>query len=79
MALAQALNLAETQIMRSLGDMIATSTQLRNVRNALTSTATRRTAAASITAYINRYRDRLDLLAPDFVVFLTAIVNELRR
>jgi len=79
MALAQALNLAETQVMRSLGDMIATSTQLRNVRNALTSTATRRTAAASITAYINTYRGRLDMLAPDFVTFLTSIVNELRR
>jgi hypothetical protein len=79
MALAQGLNLAETQIMRSLGDMIATAAQLRNVRNALTSTATRRTAAASITAYINTYRSRLDSLAPDFVVFLTTIVNELRR
>jgi hypothetical protein len=79
MALSQALNLAETQVMRSLDGMIATSTQLRNVRDALTSTATRRTAAASITAYINTYRGRLDDIDPEFVVFLTGIVNELRR
>jgi hypothetical protein len=79
MALAQALNLAETQVMRSLDGIIATTTQLRNVRDALTSVATRRTAAASITAYINTYRGRLDDIGPEFVIFLTTIVSELRR
>lgn len=79
MALAEALNLVRTQVMRSFDGMIATATQLRNVENALTSTATRRSGASAIVAYLNTYRDRLNEIDPSYVTFSTSVADALRR